>query len=141
MSQPTFQGLTSSDCHCWVELEDGKILDYDKETLKYGLYGTTNVKYVAFDDELQPQLYRHWKNELKKIHNQKSYGVVEDSATSYRDMTKDEWVRVIMSTGGYCFFRALTIYNNLIEKDVKCKIVFGSLGFIQPDGSVFYEFG
>ena len=38
----------------------------------------------------------------------------------------------------YCYARAMTLHNS---NPKKYKLVIGSLGYIQSDGSIFWEFG
>ena len=127
-STPKFKGYQSSDLHAWVELENGKVMDYPTKLLKsQSMLGTDDLKYVAFDDKHQQKLidiYTEKFNEKLKLGVERK--IVE---TTY------------ITTIGYCYYRSIIIHNKLKEKGIKSKIVFGSLGFIQPNGSVFYEYG
>jgi len=126
-TEPQFWGLDSPDLHCWVEL-DGKILDYPLKTLeKCSLHGTKNLKYVPFHKDLQPLLNKKWR---------KSYEYKAKELEDYVDY-KTFWV----VTGGFCWYRSIIIADRLKAKGLNPKIVYGSLGFVQKDGSVFYEFG
>ena len=47
-----------------------------------------------------------------------------------------------MYGGGVCFYRAYLMKGFLKDtENKKSKVVFGSLGYIQPNGDVFYEYG
>ena len=122
-STPKFYGYNSSDLHAWVELENGEILDYPIETLKScSKYGTTRVKYVPFKQQHQEILYKKYTNKLSAEFN--------------------EYPHIyFINTGGYCMYRAIVIHRHLQTLGKKSKVVFGSLGFIQDDNSIFYEFG
>lgn len=133
MSQPTFYGINSNDLHAWVELENGKKMDYDPQTLKYGFYGTLKTKYVPFDESVQKPLFDRFTKDLR--HKYDSLKELEIN------MTKDDLDKRCVITRGCCMYRALIIHKRLKAKGIPSKVVFGSLGFIQPDGSVFYEFG
>ena len=49
----------------------------------------------------------------------------------------EEWHQYMVENTGFCMYRS--IY--LASKNDKLKVVYGSLGFKQADGSVFYEYG
>lgn len=126
-TEPQFWGLDSPDLHCWVEL-DGKILDYPVKLLeKCSLHGTKKLNYVPFHKDLQPLLEEKWR---------KSYEYKARQLEGYVDY-QTVWV----VNGGFCFYRSIIIADRLKAKGLNPKIVYGSLGFVQNDGSVFYEFG
>lgn len=129
-STPTFKGYDTYDLHTWVVVEKtGKIMDYPIELLKTtSMYGTSTLKYVPFDDKHQDKLKKKWEETLDSRYQ------LEGLSRSYVDNT------YVLNTG-YCMFRALIIHRRLKEKGINSKVVFGSLGFVQPNGSVFYEFG
>ena len=127
-TEPQFWGLDSPDLHAWVVV-DGKILDYPVKTLeKCSLHGTKKLKYVPFHDELQPLLNEKWR---------KSY---EDKAKQFVGSNIDYQTYWVVN-GGFCWYRSIIIADRLKAKGLNPKIVYGSLGFVQKDGSVFYEFG
>ena len=126
-TEPQFWGLNSPDLHCWVEL-NGKILDYPVKVLeKCSQHGTRNLKYVPFHKDVQPLLEEKWR---------KSYEYKASQLEGYVDY-QTVWV----VNGGFCFYRSIIIADRLKAKGLNPKIVYGSLGFVQNDGSVFYEFG
>ena len=127
-TEPQFWGLDSPDLHCWVEL-DGKILDYPVKVLeKCSLHGTRNLKYVPFHDDIQPLLNEKWR---------KSY----DDKAKQLVGTNIDYQTYWVVNGGFCWYRSIIIADRLKAKGLNPKIVYGSLGFVQNDGSVFYEFG
>ena len=131
-STPSFNGYNSSDLHAWVELGNGRIMDYPIETLKsLSAYGTKRVKYVPFKKQHQAILYDRYVYKLTVQYNE---FVCMGFDKEYAD-------RIFYNTGGYCMYRALVLQKRLQEKGIKSKVVFGSLGFIQDDDSIFYEFG
>ena len=127
-TEPQFWGLDSPDFHAWVEL-DGKILDYPVKVLeKCSLHGTRNLNYVPFHADLQPLLSEKW---LKKYEEKTKQFV--GSNIDYQTF----WV----VNSGFCFYRSIIIAERLKARGLNPKIVYGSLGFVQKDGSVFYEYG
>ena len=105
------------DYHCWcIDPDTGKIYDYPTSTLKkLSLYGTNKLVYKPFAKKLQKIVLRdHLPSCLSSI--------VPDS---------------IVNMGGFCSIKA---YRTKL-KNRKLKIVFGSLGFKQKDGNIFYEWG
>ena len=128
---PTFNGYDSPDFHTWVEVEDGEILDYPIKTLKpLSKYGTDRVKYAPFAEKHQKRLCDKYVYNL-------SVKYIACGETRYKNSLEETFT----TNGGYCPYRAIIIQNRLFARGIKSKIVFGSLGFIQKDGSVFYEFG
>ena len=130
---PRFKGMDSNDLHAWVELEDGKKMDYPPQELKYGMFGSLKTNYVPFDDSVQKPLFDRFTKSLKQ-----KYASLPQLEIPF---TKDDLDRHFITTGGCCMYRALILHKRLTDKGIPCKVVFGSLGFIQPDGSIFYEFG
>ena len=90
--------------------------------------GTMKVKYVPFDDIHQEKLIERWSKKLEAKYQLEGISHIDVDNTYVLNV-------------GYCMFRALIIHRRLIEKGIESKVVFGSLGFVQPNGSVFYEFG
>jgi hypothetical protein len=121
------------DLHAWCVLPNGKILDYSKGSLKTcSAYGTEDVVYVPFDEETQQKCLKHWS---------KRY---EDRVVS-GDMCREmqcgimSLYQLFLNQVGLCQYRSLYIASR--DQKNRIKVVFGSLGFRQPDGSVYYEFG
>ena len=131
-TEPQFWGLDSPDLHCWVEL-DGKILDYPVKLLeKCSLHGTKNLKYVPFHKDLQPLLEEKWR---------KSYNLKVKQFAEFGSMVPIDYNTFWVVNDGFCWYRSIIIADRLKAKGLNPKIVYGSLGFVQNDGSVFYEFG
>ena len=131
-TEPQFWGLDSPDLHCWVEL-DGKILDYPVKVLeKCSQHGTKNVKYVPFHKDLQPLLEEKWR---------KSYNLKVKEFAEFGSMLPIDYNIFWVVNGGFCFYRSIIIADRLKAKGLNPKIVYGSLGFVQKDGSVYYEYG
>lgn len=129
-STPNFKGLNTTDLHAWVVVEKtGKIMDYSPKLLKTtSMFGTTTLKYVPFDDKHQEKLIERWSKKLDEKYELEGLSAVDIDNTYVLNV-------------GYCMFRALIINRKLKEKGINSKVVFGSLGFVQSNGSVFYEFG
>jgi len=121
-SKPKFSNM--SDLHAWVVMPNGMILDYKKEALmKCSAFGTPELVYEPFEPKIQGRCMKHWKKKYK------------NNMINGRPMGLD--TRRLMEETGYCMYRSLYMAG----RSDKLKVVFGSLGFRQPDGSVFYEFG
>jgi hypothetical protein len=129
-STPSFKGYNTSDLHAWVVVKKSqKIMDYPINTLKsLSMMGTDKLRYVPFDDIHQDKLIKIWSKKL-------------DGKYKLEGLSREDVDNTYVLNGGYCFFRALIIHRKLKEKGIKSKVVFGSLGFVQSNGSVFYEFG
>ena len=129
---PKFNGYKSKDLHAWVELENGRIMDYPIKTLKStSAYGTDRVKYVPFKQQHQEILYDKYADELSDKYNE----------YICMGLTKEDVDTIFINNSGFCQYRALIIHKRLGAQGKKSKVVFGSLGFIQDDDSIFYEFG
>ena len=124
------------DIHCWVEDEDGKIHDYEDDVLNtlstYGKKGTKH-KRVPLSKELQLEFLPHYTKSVS--HTSK---VLKQLTQAQQDI----YFNRMMNMGGLCLYRAYTMKGYLKSgENKKSKIVFGSLGYIQPNGDVFYEYG
>ena len=126
---PSFKGLDSTDFHSWVEV-DGVKLDYPTKLLmKQSFFGTKKLKYVEFGEDIQAKLQEKWRENYQ-------YKVEQLQNTDI------DYNRVWVTTPNFCFYRAFIMYDRLVAKKVKnVKIKYGSLGFIQSDGTTYYEFG
>ena len=124
------------DAHAWVEDEDGVIYDYDGEVLNLlSSYGKNCVlhKRVPFPTELQLEFLPYFKKYIDKTDNLLPL-LTEDQ--------KGIFFNKCMYGGGVCFYRAYLMKGFLKDtENKKSKVVFGSLGYIQPNGDVFYEYG
>ena len=121
------------DLHSWVEYDDGTIDDYDDISLsKISMFGSLDIVRVPFSLELTLKVLPHIKKHLDT--NLWVISELED-----KELMKE--VNRIMNKPGACIYRSYLIKAKLLKQGRKCKIVYGSLGFRQPDGSVFYEYG
>ena len=124
-SKPKFRGL--KDVHAWAVLPNGKILDYPPQYFKQSCGSATDeFVYTPFDEETQERCMNYHKKMYK-------YSVL----TNPRITDENIWETV--NTPCSCSYRAMYIASR--DPTNRIKVVFGSLGFRQPDGSVFYEWG
>lgn len=117
------------DLHVWI-IHNGKVIDYDDKVISNSacLYPTDKIVRRPFDVKLQKELMPL----IKKKYNEK--------VTIIRgwDITQAKReVKVWKKTLGYCSVKAI-MYK---QKYPEAEIVIGSLGFVQKDGSIFWEFG
>ena len=118
-----FLGQTSLDAHMWLEDQNGKVFDYDDETLKnVSAYGTLKIVRKEFPKDLQIQLVPH----ILQIqeNDQKNFGLNR---------------QLFNTVPGHCFMRSKLEKKNNPKNQYKVKV--GSLGFVQPDGRIFWEYG
>ena len=124
------------DAHMWIEHE-GKVIDYTDEQLKStSSFGTDDIVRKPFSVEQQRKVYKNVlemyvkKHELLKKGKKPQY--YQGNAVTLEWFENDWWQNT-----GHCFMKALTYkkYNPT------AKIVSGSLGFVQPNGEIFYEYG
>ena len=54
---------------------------------------------------------------------------------------KDDELESIMSCAGKCMIRTYIMKKLYTAKGIKCKVVYGSLGFKQPNNNYWYEYG
>ena len=111
----------SMDCHMWCQGPDGTIYDYTDEQILApplcGTYATNSIVRKEFPPQLQQAVFAQARRTYKGA----------SSATRSR----------AMQNFGYCTHRAL----NLKKEHPELTLVAGSLGFVQPDGRTWYEFG
>ena len=118
------------DAHCWVELPDGTIDDYDAKSLaEWATHGTNNIIYKEFPLQLQLDLLPH----IQKIIKDRTFEGLGGLGFLIDWEDYDEY---IMNEVGNCFQRAWKIKQNRGGK-----IKLGSLGFVQPNGDIFWECG
>jgi hypothetical protein len=144
------------DGHMWVELymKDGttQILDYDTDQFEgVSLYGkrwdtwTGELDYKPFPKEIEKLI---GNNRLKQAINKISFMKKNNSPKDFQ-----AWGQVVLNTPGFCTIRVALFdvgqqqkkekMNEWFEKtgvksyQIRC----GSLGFIQKNGDIFYEYG
>lgn len=116
------------DAHIWIE-DEGKVIDYkDEDLAKKSAYGTSKIVRKEFPQTLQVEVLKV----AMKIYKERKQIA--------------DWAIMIgfeCGTGlsgeevGDCVIKAIDYKKH--NKHAKIKI--GSLGFIQPNGDIFYEWG
>lgn len=128
--EPKFRSM--NDLHAWSELPNGKILDYTNATLKESCaLSTDDVVRVPFSEEQQQECFVHWQTRYDE--NVKSGKMCESEGVSM-----DTLRHIFLNEGGWCQYKSLMIHE---QTKGRAKVVFGSLGFRQLDGRVYYEYG
>ena len=114
------------DAHLWIE-DDGKVIDYkDEDLAKMSAYGTTKIVRKEFPMKLQLEVLKV----AMKIYKEKKEDPLWVLFAKIGMIDDEEKV-------GNCVMKAID-YKKLNKK---AKIKIGSLGFIQKNGDVFYEWG
>lgn len=123
-----------ADCHAWVVDENtGHIWDYAPETILKTMgvnYETDTLVRKPFPEKLQEQLLPY----IQRIMRLK-----RESVKSSTRIDEQQYKTMCMNTFGYCFLRVSFVCDDYIDRDLK--IVLGSLGLKQPDGTIKYEYG
>ena len=122
-------------------------MDYPAEKLKgCSMFGTENLKYVPFDEATQALCLKHWQNQYKEevlsgkmaaYENKKNKNKQNEMAAF--EITTDQLCQGFVDSLGWCQYRSLYIASR--DKTNRIKVVFGGLGFVQEDGSVYYRWG
>jgi hypothetical protein len=121
------------DCHSWVEYDDGTILDYDDISLsKISMLGNLDIVRTPFPLELTLELLPYVKKNINRL--------LEIFEKMDRE-EQEQFLDKVMNQPGGCIYRSYFIKAALIKQGKKCKIVYGSLGFKQTNGTIFYEYG
>ena len=125
------KSVGSIDCHAWIT-HNGKVIDYPIEKLmKKSAYATNKVVRKPFPQMLQVQLLPHvvniWRNNIKLMK--------QTTPKSFWKTQKRYWD----NEAGNCFMKVIQYWKK--HHNDGAKIVFGSLGFVQTDGNIFYEYG
>ena len=114
------------DAHMWIE-EDGKVIDYkDEDLAKVSAYGTNKIVRKEFPQKLQVEVLKV----AMKIYKNREKMIELSPINNLLLIGFDEQV-------GNCVFKAI----NYKKHNKQAKIKIGSLGFIQKNGDVFYEWG
>ena len=111
----------------WLEDQNGNVFDYDDETLKnVSAYGTLKIVRKEFPKDLQKQLIPY----ILQIqeNERKTFGLNR---------------QLFNTVPGHCFMRTKLELKKMKENNPKnqYKVKVGSLGFVQPDGHIFWEYG
>jgi hypothetical protein len=121
------------DCHSWVEYDDGTIDDYDDISLsKISMLGNLDIVRTPFPLELTIELLPYVKKNINRL--------LEIFEKMDRE-EQEQFLDKVMNQPGGCIYRSYFIKAALIKQGKKCKIVYGSLGFKQSNGTIFYEYG
>jgi len=132
-SNQLYLGCNMLDAHSWIELDDGTIIDYDVRDLKEtSAFGSLDVIRVPFPLKLQLELLPY----VKKIINAFDNAIQGLNEKDLEDINNN-----ICNTVGKCILRTYIMRQVFLSKGIKCKVVYGSLGFKQPNNQYFYEFG
>ena len=124
------------NAHVWLENDKGHVLDYSDDALRNCCYfasKTSKVVRKEFSKELQAEISPHIARITKRL--------IKNNCM--RD--KVSYKYYYMNTPGFCMAR---VYLEKTEPGLRVrtaregyKIKIGSLGFEQPDGGVFWEYG
>jgi cystathionine beta-lyase/cystathionine gamma-synthase len=116
------------DAHMWIE-DDGNVIDYeDTDLAKKSAYGTSKIVRKEFPKELQVEVLKVAMEIYKKRKE------MIDAMKTYNNLVIYGLDNELV---GNCIMKVID-YKKL-NKHAKIKI--GSLGFIQPNGDIFYEWG
>jgi hypothetical protein len=136
--------IIDADYHCWIELENGKILDYPENILRdnfknmmekrYGMpqrvINNGIMKYVSWVDSAGNNagiiIPERWGEDLKKEIKKKGK---KETTLKYMDTRQCNGTR-------RCGQRTALIGMGLEEKGIKFKYCMGSLGIIDPKTGV-----
>ena len=132
-----FLGQTSLDAHMWLEDQNGNVFDYDDETLKnISAYGTLKIVRKEFPKDLQKQLVPYILQIQENV--RKNFGL-DSLCLDSRPLLS----QLFNTVPGHCFMRATMELKKMKKNNPKnqYKVKVGSLGFVQPDGHVFWEYG
>tara|TARA_R110000751_G_scaffold206514_1_gene310559 strand:+ start:390 stop:794 length:405 start_codon:yes stop_codon:yes gene_type:complete len=102
------------DCHFWLETDKGHIIDPTPAAMK----GKKNYK--KFSLNKQKEIYKVWEMRLK---------------ARGKKRTRNEFYNEPLDR--CCQFNVYAYWYH----HKKLKIIIGSLGFTQPNGKIFWEFG
>lgn len=135
-------GIGVYDLHAWVELEDGTILDYDNNNVEYASIRRTNGltdkrHYHKLPKHVNKQVFREILKKvllpyIKGARAKNPHVDFKDTEQLYRYYCALE--REVPS--GHCFFRSY-----VHQKKFGGKIHFGSMGWENPKGDIWWEFG
>lgn len=119
------------DLHIWCVDHQNHILDYPTEQIE-SFYWTNDVVYRPFDAKLVAMIYNdviHYAKKCETYINLISKMSQEEKMKAIKDNTFPE---------RNCLWRALALQNS---EPSKYAVVFGSMGFRQENGEIFWEYG
>ena len=119
------------DLYVWCVDDENDILDYPTEQIE-SMYWTNDVVYRPFDSKFVSLIYRdvmyyaerceNYLNTISGMSQNEKMKAIEDNTFPKRN----------------CLWRALALQNS---NPSKYAVVFGSLGFRQGNGKIFWEYG
>jgi len=128
-----YLGCNRLDAHSWIELDDGTIIDYDDKILATtSAFGNLNIVRVPFPLNIQVQILPFVKKFIDAFNNKTMFC----STQQLEQITEN-----IMSCAGKCVLRTYIMKKLYTAQGIKCKVVYGSLGFKQPNNKYWYEYG
>jgi len=138
----SFDKNKPDDYHAWCVDDMGNVCDYPDDQNQHGYYASMMIVRRPWDAHAISEARFH----IDKSYKSFSIGVRNISqsnsyATTDHKLSNEELFKLIELDEfptKYCYARAMTLHNS---NPKKYKLVIGSLGYIQSDGSIFWEFG
>ena len=118
------------DLHAWCVDEEGNVCDYPDDQNQHGDHATGNIVRRPWDAYMVAEALPH----IDKLCQEKFFGL-------YPDTSSEQWIQMIHSNTfpkHNCTARAKILRDSQPEKYA---LVIGSLGYKQPNGTIFWEFG
>ena len=119
------------DLHIWCVDNENNILDYPPEQID-SLYWSDDIVYRPFDAKLVALIYNDvihyakqcetYKNTISRMSQDEKMAAIQDNTFPKRN----------------CLWRALALQES---DPSKYALVFGSIGFRQSNGEIFWEYG
>ena len=118
------------DHHAWCVDEEGNVCDYPDDQNQHGDHATSNIVRRPWDAYMVAEALPH----IDKLCQETFLGL-------YPDTSSEQWIQMIHSNTfpkHNCTARAKILRDSQPEKYA---LVIGSLGYKQPNGTIFWEFG
>ena len=135
----------SFDAHMWIE-NDGKIMDYPLAAYKglslgTGSNWTGKCIYKPFPKNIEKLL----KNKMiaaAKIKIKETETLMEVFGSgAIKKKAVQKFKLYCITNAGFCNIRAMLMAEKMLNKQIVANIRCGSLGFVQKNGDVWYEYG
>lgn len=128
--------LGMDDYHAWCIDKQGVVHDYDPKILMKNVkYGTTDIVREPFPGDISARL----------VHCNKTYDAYLQGMTAEFGGDIEDAKKALLSIihtplfpPKNCYIRAKLLYESDPQE---YSLVFGSLGFIQADGKIYWEYG
>lgn len=120
--------LSNIDYHAWCVDESNNICDYPDSQIYHGPYGTTNIIRRPWDADLVAKFLPYLET-------------LFDAFQQMHPKTKEQHLRDIENNTfpqNNCYARAKILRDS---NEKKYALVVGSLGYVQDDGRIFWEYG